>query len=108
MAKSYTQLHNKVIARPGATERLAALRDSTLAEIGLYNLRQAAGITQTELAESLNISQSAISQLEQGRDVKISTLAAYINALGAELEITAVFNPGQETEIKTPINVTTP
>lgn len=33
--KNYRELHDQVMARPGAVERLAALREDTLAEIGL-------------------------------------------------------------------------
>ena len=105
MAKNYRKLHDQVLARPGASERLTALRDQTLTEIGLHNLRRAAGVTQTELAEALHVSQSAISQLEQGRDLKLSTLRAYVEALGAQLEVTAVFNRGQPDEIKTPVRL---
>lgn len=39
--KNYRELHDQVMARPGAVERLAALREDTLAEIGLYELRRA-------------------------------------------------------------------
>lgn len=39
--KNYRNLHDQVMARPGAAERLAALRGDTLAEIGLYKLRRA-------------------------------------------------------------------
>ena len=39
--KNYRELHDQVMARPGAAERLAALREDTLAEIGLYELRRA-------------------------------------------------------------------
>ncbi len=39
--KNYRSLHAQVMARPGAAERLAALREETLAEIGLYELRRA-------------------------------------------------------------------
>lgn len=106
MAKNYRELHAKVTARPGALERLTALREQTLAEIGLDNLRRAAGTTQAELAATLNVTQSAISQLEQGRDVKLSTLQAYIEALGAQLELTAVFNAGQPDEVKAPVRIT--
>lgn len=105
MAKNYRDLHDQVVARPGAPERLAALREQTLAEIGLHNLRRAAGVTQAELAATLNVSQSAISQLEQGRDVKLSTLQAYLKGIGAQLELTAVFNAGAPDEIKTPVHV---
>ena len=34
-SKSYRELHDRVARRPGAAERLAALRRDTLAEIGL-------------------------------------------------------------------------
>ena len=33
--KPYRELHDRVTARPGAAERLAAIRRDTLAEIGL-------------------------------------------------------------------------
>jgi DNA-binding XRE family transcriptional regulator len=68
--KSYRRLHEKVVARPGAAERLAALREDTLAEIGLFELRRALDRSQTELAAELGISQPAISQLERAGDVK--------------------------------------
>ena len=40
-AKNYRELHDQVMARLGAAERLAVLREDTLAEIGLYELRSA-------------------------------------------------------------------
>lgn len=39
--KDYRDLRDQIMARPGAAERLAALREDTLAEIGLYELRRA-------------------------------------------------------------------
>lgn len=48
-AKSYKLLHEQVVARPGAEERLAALRESTLEEIGRYELRQASEQAQIEM-----------------------------------------------------------
>lgn len=95
-AKNYRSLHDKVAARPGATERLAALRDETLAEIGLYELRRALARSQTDLAASLGVTQSAISQLERGEDVKLSTLRSYIKGLGGRLQILAVFDTGDD------------
>lgn len=90
-AKKYDKLHNQVIARPGAAERLAALRQETLTEIGLYELRKTLERSQTELAELLDVSQSAVSQLERGQDIKLSTLRSYLEKLGARLELVAVF-----------------
>ena len=103
-AKSYRTLHDEVLARPGAGERLAALRSETLAEIGLYALRRALDRSQADLAAELGISQSAVSQLERGDDVKVSTLRSYVHGLGARLKIVAVFDDG-EAETAVPIRI---
>ncbi|HEX9864298.1 MAG TPA: helix-turn-helix transcriptional regulator, partial [Acidimicrobiia bacterium] len=79
-------------ARPGAAERLAALRNDTLLEMGLYELRRALEVSQTDLAAALEISQSAISQLERAEDLKVSTLRKYLESLGARLDLLAVFD----------------
>lgn len=102
--KSYRELHDKVITRPAAAERLAPLREETLTEIGLYELRRALERSQTDLAAALGISQSAVSQLERGEDVKLSTLRNYVQGLGAHLQIMAVFDDG-EKETVIPIRI---
>jgi len=107
-AKSYTALHKKVTDRPGATERLAALRVDTLTEIGLHELRRTRGQSQTDLAATLGISQSAISQLEHSDDLKISTLNSYVEGLGAQLQLVAVFDDGEtETPVPIPLRIGT-
>jgi DNA-binding transcriptional regulator YiaG len=90
--RSYKELHDRVVARPGASERLTALRDQTLAEIDLHDLRRALNVSQSELAAELGISQSAISQLERADDLRLSTLQKYLERLGAHLELVAVFD----------------
>ena len=102
--KNYRNLHNQVMARPGAAERLAALREETLAEIGLYELRRALERSQADLAASLSVSQSAVSQLERSEDIKLSTLRSYVQGLGAHLRIVAVFGDG-ENETPIPIRI---
>ena len=102
--KSYRKLHDEVMSRPGAAERLAELREATVAEIGLYELRRALHQSQTELATTLGLSQSAISQLERGDDVKVSTLRNYVHGLGAKLRLVAVFEEG-DNETAVPIHI---
>ncbi len=102
--KNYRELHDQVVSRPGAAERLAALRNETLAEIGLYELRRALDRSQTDLAAELGISQSAISQLERAEDLKLSTLRNYLAHLGARLELLAVFED-DDNEHVVPIRV---
>ncbi|MGH3441416.1 MAG: helix-turn-helix domain-containing protein [Nitriliruptorales bacterium] len=102
--KNYRRLHDQVLARPGAADRLAALREETLAEIGLYELRRALQRSQTDLAAELNISQSAVSQLERADDLKLSTLRNYLAHLGARLQLVAVFEEDDEQH-SVPIHV---
>ncbi len=60
-------------------------------EIRLSELRNALDISQEELAELLNKKQAAISRLERRSDMHVSTLRAFVKALGGKLEIIASF-----------------
>ena len=102
--KDYRDLRDQVMARPGAAGRLAALREDTLAEIGLYELRRALERSQPDLAASLSISKSAVSQLERGEDIKLSTLRSYVQGLGAHLRVVPVFGDGSN-ETAIPIRI---
>lgn len=90
--KSFSELRKQVEARPGAAERLAAHRAETLEEIRLYELRHREAVSQVELAGRLDVTQGAISKLEHSEDVRVSTLRQYLEALGARLELVAVFD----------------
>jgi DNA-binding Xre family transcriptional regulator len=87
----FSELRKDVDARPGAAERLAAKRAETLEEIRLWELRHAEAVSQVELAGRLEVTQGAISKLEHSEDVRVSTLRQYLEALGARLELVAVF-----------------
>ncbi len=89
--KDFTLLRDKVMARPGARQRVAALREELLAEIGLYELRRSQDVSQAELAARLEITQAAISKFEHSDDVRLSTLRQYVEALGGRLEMYARF-----------------
>ena len=53
----------------------------------LQEFRKSIGITQEEVAGRLKLKQTNISQLESRKDMHISTLRNYVEALGGELEI---------------------
>jgi transcriptional regulator with XRE-family HTH domain len=50
--------------------------------MGLAALRQAAELTQVELARRMGVTQAAISRMEQPHDLLLSTLNAYLQAIG--------------------------
>lgn len=90
--KNFNLLRDQVMARPGAGERVAALREELLAEVGLYDLRRSQEVSQAQLAELLHISQGAVSKFENSDDVRLSTLRQYVEALGGRLEVSAKFD----------------
>ncbi|RLT40402.1 MAG: XRE family transcriptional regulator [Chloroflexi bacterium] len=64
--------------------------EQELLEMDLRSLREAAGLTQEELAQRVAITQSQLSKLERREDFRLSTLRRYVTALGGQLEIVAV------------------
>lgn len=62
-----------------------------LLEGDLRALREAAGITQEELAAKIDVDQSQISRLERRGEgeARVSLLKRYVEALGGEMQIVA-------------------
>lgn len=61
----------------------------------LLKLRKDLGLTQEQVAGKLGIVQENISRLESRKDMRLSTLRKYIEALGGELEL-YIKIPGEE------------
>jgi transcriptional regulator with XRE-family HTH domain len=63
----------------------------------LAEIRKHRRITQQDLAETLGVSQSRVSQIERQSvdDTVLSTLAAYVEALGASVLVIADFGEEQ-------------
>ena len=92
MAKKFSELRAKM--NPERRARNEAAVKKALAEMPLNELRNARGLSQKMLAESLHIQQPAIAKLEKRTDMYISTLRSHINAMGGELEVIARFPDG--------------
>ena len=92
MARKWSELEAKM-----GPERVAASRaraKKIIEEMPLQQLRNARQMTQTRLAEVLEMDQGNISKLEKRTDMYLSTLRSYIEAMGGSLEIRAVFPDG--------------
>jgi len=57
----------------------------------LGEVRNQLGFTQTAVAKTMGVSQSALSQMEAQHDLQLSTLRRLVKALGGELDIIARF-----------------
>jgi transcriptional regulator with XRE-family HTH domain len=57
----------------------------------LGELRRESGLSQQEMAEELGVSQVSVSKIEHQDDPQVSTLMRYLGAMGANLELRAVF-----------------
>jgi transcriptional regulator with XRE-family HTH domain len=55
--------------------------------IDLVELRRAAGMTQMQLADALATTQGQVSRLERQSDMLLSTLSAYLTALGVQARL---------------------
>jgi len=87
MAKNYRSLQERVQARPGAKVRIERLKQANLAAIALHDLRRRKSLSQQELAERLHVGQPAVSKIERGEDLRLSTIRNYVEAVGGELEL---------------------
>ncbi len=69
--------------------------------VRLRELRTLRGISQMDLAESLQVQQAAVSRLEHRKDnILLSTLRAVVAAMGGELKVTAKFPDGEERQLR--------
>ena len=60
-------------------------------------MRHARRLTQVQLATALGVSQAQVSRIENQADLYLSTLRSYVEAMGGELQLRAVFPDGQAT-----------
>ncbi len=76
---------------PDARKRVDTIKRAMRLEVALSELREMRGISQAAVAEHLETSRPNISRIEKEVDVRLSTLERYVEALGGQVEIHAVF-----------------
>jgi transcriptional regulator with XRE-family HTH domain len=87
---SVKEWEKKVLEKPGAKERVAAIEDELRLAAGLTALREQAGLSQRELARRMKVSQPRVVAIEQSHNVTIDVLEQYVAAVGGTLEVTVV------------------
>ncbi len=91
MAKNFNTIREKVKADPTRAARIAERKRAMELALALADAREAADVSQRELADRLDVSQANISRIENQKDIHLSTLASYVGALGGRLNVEAVF-----------------
>ena len=97
MARNFQELRAGMSAK--ARTASVAEHRRLVDEMSLYQLRKARELTQTKIAGELHMGQGDVSKLERRTDMYVSTLASYLQAVGADLEIRAVFPDGRAVKI---------
>jgi DNA-binding XRE family transcriptional regulator len=99
--KPYRDLADRIKADPERVAEIEAEKRAIARVLELAELRARRGTTQRELARTLGVSQANVSRVEHEDDVYLSSLSAYVAALGGRLEIRAVF-PDEEITLLSP------
>lgn len=95
MAKRFADIKSQ---SPVSAEAKAIVHLENLAEdtgVPLPELRRLNDLTQVELARRLAVTQPSVSEIERSDSPAIPTVRRYVEAIGAHLEITAVFDDGR-------------
>lgn len=84
--------------------RAKARYDAVLAEISsrqatLRRLREARALTQSTIAELLDMDQSEVSRLERRSDMLLSTLKRFVEATGGEMHVIVRYPDGGPVEL---------
>ena len=98
MTRSFSELTKDF--SPERRERIEQRKEQLRQEMTLAELRKAFSLTQDTLAKTLNVKQAEISKIENRADMLMSTLRNFVQAMGGDLEVRAVF-PDRSIEIST-------
>lgn len=94
MVRTTRRHQTRPFARAGGAGEVAKGRARNQAVIDgrrLAERRKALGLTQSDAAERMGVTKSRISQVERGDVSTFEVIARYVQALGGEIHVSAVF-----------------
>lgn len=95
--RPFSELAEIIDRDPERRTRVEDYKQAILSAMRLAEVRKARGLTQTQLAKELSVTQVNVSQIERAEDTHLSTLRGYIEALGGHLELRAVFDDDEQS-----------
>ena len=89
--RPFKELSDELRKDPAVAAEIDARKAGISAAVKLNELREGRKQTQAGLAKILGTSQANVSRMERSENPYLETLADFVGALGARLEINAVF-----------------
>src|SRR5579863_5916702 len=90
--KPWNEISAKLRADPQRLSQIEQGEQAIEAGLTISQLREARHATQEYVAEKMNVTQSNVSHFERNPNIFLRSLASYVEALGGQLEIRAVFS----------------
>ena len=94
----WSEVRADVVTAAGGEEAVAEARKRNQADIDGHRLaarRKAVGLSQTDVADKMGVTKSRVSQIERGEVSTVDAIARYVQALGGQIQISAVFGDDQ-------------
>lgn len=98
MAKKWRDLIAPIMADPVQRTLIEQEKRALDDVYALAAMREERGLSQRQVAHALDVSQPSVLRIEHERDVYLSTLASYVEAMGGHLEVRAIF-PDQTIDL---------
>ncbi len=90
----WSDVRADIVAGSGGEEAVGEARRRNQAYIDGHRLadrRKALGLSQTDVADRMDVTKSRVSQIERGEVSTVNAIARYVQALGGQIQISAVF-----------------
>lgn len=92
--EKWSDIRAGLVEAAGGEERIAEARKRNQANIDGHRIterRKSLSLTQTDVAERMGVTKSRVSQIERGEVSTIDAISRYVQALGGEIQVSAVF-----------------
>jgi transcriptional regulator with XRE-family HTH domain len=105
---NYKVLRDRLRSSPEGRARVEERRKTMRIALALADLREALNVTQTQLANALEVSQANISRIEHEDDLQFSTVENYVAGLGGQLEVRVILPDKEPIDLMPLIALQTP
>jgi DNA-binding XRE family transcriptional regulator len=92
-------MQQRAKSNPRSVAANNAIAERVARRVTMRELREARGLTQNVLAQTMGVHRSRISPLENADDMMLSSLVAFVRATGGQLTATVTYPDGDQAEL---------